>query len=562
MGPALAQAVSADNPAEATNASASLEVSSAAPPSGFNLQLAKLLDDAASALRERIRSGLPFQLDERLARIDYLDKMPSHTDDALAEKYRRLFEAYRIELDYAKTVEAYRDLLPQAGDGRLVNFLRIGQLALYYQTINGLESAVWQARQQKWLRLSGEQNEAIRQALRIARKIEPPQLMVLPLFVPDVSAKPIPKITGTANQVNHSLSSSESHAEPAAQALLDTIRTHIADLQAGLSQNDGNGINSLFERLLDSRQPLGADDLAQLFNGLQSQLDRQGRIYLASAPVYSDNGQVREESVLHIGGFTRIASGRYLVFWPEVDKLVELPRQPAPKFLELAGAFTQQPADSLASLAIDPSSGQILQMVVEIPRLEERIAQGGAVGYLILMLAGVACLLSAYRFIDLSLIGKRIRRQLQSSEYRPNNPLGRVLARIDQVQLQDEELLYLAVDDALSTEQSRLNQALPFLKLIAAIAPMLGLLGTVTGMIETFQAIALQGSGDPKLMSGGISEALVTTVEGLVTAIPILLIHSLLASKSQALGTLLEARATAELTQRIERWHGAAKPLQ
>lgn len=555
-------AASGHNATETAGSAAKLKNSSTDPASALNPQWNHLLDDAVSALKQRIQAGLPFQLDERLARVDHLEKMPSHTDDALAEKTRRVIEAYRIELDYAKTVEAYRDVLIQSGDGRLVNFLRIGHLALYYQTINGLESGVWQPRQQKWLRLSGEQNEAIRQALRIARKIEPPQLMVLPLFVPDVSTRPFGDTKGLAAQTDNPPSTSQPQAEPAAQALLETLRAPIADLQASLSQPNGNGIQRMFERVLDSRQAIGADALAELFRALQSQLDKQGRIYLESAPVYSGNGEVQEQAVLHVGGFTRIAAGRYLAYWPEVDKLVELPRQPAPKLLALAGAFTQQPAASLAPLAIDPSSGQILQMVVEIPNVEERIAQGGTVGYLILALAAVACLLSVYRFIDLNWIGKRIRRQMQSSEYRSDNPLGRVLSRIDQVQMQDEELLYLAVDDALSVEQSRLNQALPFLKLVAAIAPMLGLLGTVTGMIETFQAIALQGSGDPKLMSGGISEALVTTVEGLVTAIPILLVHSLLVSKSQALGTLLEARATAELTLRIESWHGAGKHSQ
>ena len=112
--------------------------------------------------------------------------------------------------------------------------------------------------------------------------------------------------------------------------------------------------------------------------------------------------------------------------------------------------------------------------------------------------------------------------------------------------------MYLIVEESLTTEQTRLEQGLAFLKLIAAIAPMLGLLGTVTGMIETFQAIALHGSGDPKLMSGGISEALVTTVAGLVTAIPILLLHSLLSGKSQALAALLEAHISVALATRLE----------
>ena len=148
-----------------------------------------------------------------------------------------------------------------------------------------------------------------------------------------------------------------------------------------------------------------------------------------------------------------------------------------------------------------------------------------------------------------------MRRQLFGGNWQPDNPLGRILSKLEQSPMNDDEALYLVIEDALAAEQADLDYGLTFLKLIAAIAPMLGLLGTVTGMIETFQAIALQGSGDPKLMSAGISEALVTTVEGLVTAIPILLLHSLLSGKSQALGALLEAHASAALAQRLEARH-------
>jgi len=259
--------------------------------------------------------------------------------------------------------------------------------------------------------------------------------------------------------------------------------------------------------------------------------------------------------VLRLGGFSFIADGRYLVYAPEVDRLVELPRQPSSGLLDLARDFPKAEPESLASVAIDPSSGQTLQLVVQVPNLRERIDQGGMVGYSILMLAALAFALSGYRFTELTLIENRLRRQLQSAELRLDNPLGRVLDRLDRTTMNDEEALYLTVEEALTDEQTKLGRALSFLKLVAAIAPMLGLLGTVTGMIKTFQAIALHGSADPKLMSGGISEALVTTVEGLVTAIPILLLHSLLASKSQALGSLLEAHAAAALAQRFERRH-------
>jgi biopolymer transport protein ExbB len=321
---------------------------------------------------------------------------------------------------------------------------------------------------------------------------------------------------------------------------------------------DAASQRGLIDRLADNRHMPTADELAQLFASLQNQLDGLGSISAFRAPVYAPSGQAAEKEVLRLGGFTFLSDGRYLVYSPEVDRLIQLPRQPAQNLLALAREYARVEAPSLAPVAIDPSSGQTLQLLVQVPNLRERIAQGGIVGYLILVLAGFAYALAAYRFVELTRVGHRIRNQLQSPHPRLDNPLGRVLARLDQATTNEEEVLYLTVEEALTGEQARLERALPFLKLVAAIAPMLGLLGTVTGMIKTFQAIALHGSGDPKLMSGGISEALVTTVEGLVTAIPILLLHSLLLGKSQTLGALLEAHASAALAARLERRNAPA----
>jgi len=99
---------------------------------------------------------------------------------------------------------------------------------------------------------------------------------------------------------------------------------------------------------------------------------------------------------------------------------------------------------------------------------------------------------------------------------------------------------------------------LMFLKIIAVVAPLLGLLGTVTGMIITFQAITLFGTGDPKLMAGGISTALVTTVQGLCVAIPTVLLHTLVASRARRLNQILEEQAAGMVAVQSERRHAAA----
>jgi biopolymer transport protein ExbB len=533
----------------------------------LDAQVRSLLNSAVSALKQSIENGPPFLIGERRARIERLEKLLLDAEADLAEQFRRVMEAYRVELDYAKTVDAYRDRLKDGKEERLVDFLSIGRLALYYQTLDGHESGIWHDDRRQWQRLSGEENEAITQGLRTARKLDPPQLIVLPLPGAESgsSGQSAPAAQAAVNSEKTApLPPAEVDARLAAaltakEGLFMTVRESAAQLkpyyQQFLPAGAAGSQRKLINRLADDRHIPAADELSQLFAGLQAQLEILGRISTFRALVYAPDGQAAEKGVLQLGGFSFIADGRYLVYAPEVDRLVELPRQPASNLLDLARDFPKADPESLAPVALDPSGGQILQLVVQVPNLRERIAQGGAVGYSILALAALACALSVYRFIELTLVENRLRRQLQSSERRLDNPLGRVLARLDRATMNDEEALYLTVEEALTGEQAKLGRALAFLKLVAAIAPMLGLLGTVTGMIKTFQAIALHGSADPKLMSGGISEALVTTVEGLVTAIPILLLHSLLTSKSQALGSLLEAHAAAALAQRFERRH-------
>ncbi|QXP82618.1 DUF3450 domain-containing protein [Methylococcus sp. ANG] len=140
-----------------------------------------LLDGAVAALRQGIENGPPFSLTERRSRIARLEKLLGEPNVDVAEKYRRVLEAYRAELDYGKTVEAYRDLLRTEDGERLVDFLSIGRLALYYQTLDGRESGIWRDREKQWRRLSPEYNRAIALGLRAARKLEPPQLLPLPL---------------------------------------------------------------------------------------------------------------------------------------------------------------------------------------------------------------------------------------------------------------------------------------------------------------------------------------------------------------------------------------------
>ena len=344
--------------------------------------------------------------------------------------------------------------------------------------------------------------------------------------------------------------------------LLELVRSGSATLQPlyrdTLLAGDAAAQRALLKALASPNFIPDSNSLDQLFVSLQQQLDRQGRVTRTRMPVTSADGTLHEQELLDLGGFSLISEGRYYVYWPEVDKVVELARQPPDDVLELAREFGASKPGEGGLVALDPSGGSTLQLVVQVPTFLERVRQGRAVGYLIVLLATIGVGLAAWRLFVLSRLERQTLLQSKDEDARADNPLGRILRRIQLNPGNDAESLNLTLDQMLLHEQDEINKGLPLLKLMAAIAPMLGLLGTVTGMIKTFQAIALHGSGDPKLMSGGISEALVTTVEGLVTAIPLLLFHSLLSSKAGRIVTILEAQGSAAIADRLDRDGGSA----
>jgi len=201
--------------------------------------------------------------------------------------------------------------------------------------------------------------------------------------------------------------------------------------------------------------------------------------------------------------------------------------------------------DALATLPIDPSRGSLLAQLQQQPTLWDRLQQGGLVGWVIVVLGTFGLLLALWRMIYLSRVGRLVKAQMHNlSVPRDDNPLGRVIGVLGaKPQLADLETLELKLDEAILQETPPLEKGQGLLKLLAAVAPLLGLLGTVTGMIVTFQAITQSGGGDSRMMADGISQALVTTVLGLVVAIPLLFLHSLLASRSKGLIQVLEQQS-------------------
>jgi biopolymer transport protein ExbB len=212
----------------------------------------------------------------------------------------------------------------------------------------------------------------------------------------------------------------------------------------------------------------------------------------------------------------------------------------------------QQSSGALIEFGLDPTGGSILKLLVQAPSLKERVEQGGTVGYIILVVGLVGLLIAVWRFIALFIEGAKVNRQLKSATFKNNNSLGRVMKAKDDYPEADIEALELHLTEAILGEVPKLGRSLSIIKVISVVAPLMGLLGTVSGMINTFQAITLFGTGDPKLMAGGISTALVTTVLGLVVAIPMTLLYAILNTRSKSIVYILQEQAAGVIAERAE----------
>jgi len=197
----------------------------------------------------------------------------------------------------------------------------------------------------------------------------------------------------------------------------------------------------------------------------------------------------------------------------------------------------------LAALAVDPSRGSLLAVLIETRTLIERLPEGGPIGYTVITLGIIAALLAIVRLIWIFIVGRKVEAQKKNSRPDKGNPLGRVLAVAADNPEIDREQLELMLDEAVLRESSKLESFVWLVRIVSVVAPLMGLLGTVTGMIATFQSITLFGAGDPRMMAGGISEALVTTMLGLVTAIPLVLLHAALANNTKKIVDTLDEQS-------------------
>ena len=294
--------------------------------------------------------------------------------------------------------------------------------------------------------------------------------------------------------------------------------------------------------LAETRNLPSIDQMKGLIVTMLEEMTKSGNVERFNSQVILPGGSISDAEVVRVGVFNAITENFFLKFIPETQSLQVLARQPARRFRSLADDLFDL-EDGYTTMAVDPSRGQILGLLIQAPGIGERVNQGGLVGYFIIFIGLMGLILSGWRLKFLKDESDAINRQLKSDQASDDNALGRILSVFDQNQHIDPESLELKIDEAILREVPKLEKFHSIIKVFAAVAPLLGLLGTVVGMIVTFQALTLFGTGDPKLMAGGISQALVTTMLGLIVAIPLVFLHSVLTSWSGSLIEIIEEQS-------------------
>lgn len=342
------------------------------------------------------------------------------------------------------------------------------------------------------------------------------------------------------------------HLTSAAGDLRSNIETSLVSAQY---PNREQFIDTLIAKMAAAEKLPSIEEIERLWFEIQREMTESGRVVSFDASVSAPGGEKATKKVVRVGTFNIVTEdGKYLQYSSETGALTELARQPSGPFIGWAENLAES-TSGFSPFGVDPtgpSGGSFLSALIDSPTIEERFHQGGYIGYAIAAVGVFALILAMIRLLVLSIESAKVRAQLKSDKASSNNALGRVLMVHEQNPTMDTETLELKLSEAILREVPRIERGLALLKIIAAVAPLMGLLGTVTGMIITFQAITIFGAGDPKAMAGGISGALVTTVLGLLVAIPTVLLHTVVNGQAKKIIHVLDEQSTGIIAEHTE----------
>jgi biopolymer transport protein ExbB len=315
-------------------------------------------------------------------------------------------------------------------------------------------------------------------------------------------------------------------------------------------------LGDLTQKMGESTELPTIEEIERVWYEIMREMKATGEVSRFTATVINVDGTQTECDVVRVGVYNAVCGNSYLEYVPTKGQYQFLARQPAGRYTSSAGRVSDADASSgYVSFSVDPSGpsgGALLANLVQNPSLVERINQGGLIGYIILAIGAITMLYAIYKYTMLWMTSRAVQEQLANDKPDDSNPLGRVL-NVGKTHMKDEiDRLELKLAEAIMGERPAIERGISFVKIVSVVAPLAGLLGTVTGMIITFQQITLFGTGDPKIMAGGISQALVTTVLGLVVAIPTTLAHSFLQSSARSVVDVLEEQATGIVAEKAK----------
>jgi len=314
-------------------------------------------------------------------------------------------------------------------------------------------------------------------------------------------------------------------------------------------------LNDLTTKMSETTELPSIREIEGLWYELQREMVASGQVVSYETTVVDVDGESSQCMVTRIGLFNAVCDGKYLEYAAASGQYAFLPRQPAGRYTKTAKNIGNAEVGEQIKFGVDPTGptgGSLLANLIQTPSIAERAAQGREVGYAIIFVGLIGIILAFWKLWSLFVLGKAVKAQAGSKTLDVRNPLGRVLKVGEDNFKKDIDTLELKLAEAIMAERPSIERGISAVRIISVVAPLAGLLGTVTGMIVTFQMITLYGTGDPKLMAGGISQALVTTVLGLLVAIPTTLLHSFAASSAKGIINVLEEQSTGLLAERAE----------
>ena len=310
-------------------------------------------------------------------------------------------------------------------------------------------------------------------------------------------------------------------------------------------------------RVAESKALPSSDDLNAIWQTMLQEIKAQRQVATFDAPVANvKDGEA--QSVTRVGPFSIFTAGSadFLQYNAPAGEsaaplLALLPKQPGGA-ISSAAKNVANGGGGVIYAPIDPTRGELLKSFERVPDAKERALQGGPIGMIIIVMAVLGVIFGILNIVRLFLAKAAINGQKRKAQANKSNALGRIMMAYDGAKNKDADTVELKLDEAILRESPKFEFGLNLLKLMAGIAPLLGLLGTVTGMIQTFQAMMIYGTGDPQLMAGGISVALVTTMLGLIAAIPLLILHSFCSSLARSIQGTLEEQSAGIVARHVE----------